>query len=152
MLMVFKILSPNVKVIYVGRGPPLSRHTARLWRMHGGGRARGPESYLYYTLWVKVARFGTGFICEGLGWDLYTEAQTSYPFSLGEAIWRRGKQNDHTCPFDWLDVRWFFCIWRCRAGIRTDFQVIMARGPEIFTGEPGEIDGNRRCYLITDGL
>ena len=171
MLMVFKILSPNVKVICVGRGPPLSRHTARLWRMHGGGRARegrgagalylaqggkprarGPESYLYYTLWVKVARFGMGFICGGLGWDLYTEAQTSYPFSRGEAIWRRGKQNDHTCPLDWLDVRWFFCIWRCRAGIRTEFQVIIARGPEIFTGEPSEIDVNRRCYLITGGL
>ena len=51
-----------------------------------------------------------GFICGGLGWDLYTEAQTSYPVSLGEAIWRKGKQNDHTCPFNWLDVRWFFCI------------------------------------------
>ena len=54
--------------------------------MHGGGRAREgrgagalylaqgskprarePESYLYYTLWVKLARFGTGFICGGLG-------------------------------------------------------------------------------------
>ena len=28
---------------------------------------RGPESYLYYTLWEKVARFGMGFICGGLG-------------------------------------------------------------------------------------
>ena len=78
MLMVFKMVSPNVRVISVGHGPPLSRHTARPWRMHGGGRtregrgtipgpggepwARGPESYLYYTLWEKVARFGWGFI------------------------------------------------------------------------------------------
>ena len=33
----------------------------------GKPRAREPESYLYYTLWVKLARFGTGFICGGLG-------------------------------------------------------------------------------------
>ena len=109
MLMVFKILSPNMKVICVGRGPPLSRHTAQPWRMHGGGRARegrgagalylaqggkprarGPESYLYYTLWEKVARFGRGFICGGSnfvsvqpGWSYLEkrEAEWSYlPF------------------------------------------------------------------------
>ena len=86
-------------------------HARALYLARGGKpRARGPESYLYYTLWVKVARFGMGFICGGLGWDLYTEVQTSYPVSLGEAIWRKGKQNDHTCPFVLLDVRWFLCI------------------------------------------
>ena len=49
-------------------------HARALYLARGGKpRARGPESYLYYTLWVKVARFGMGFICGGLGWDLYTE-------------------------------------------------------------------------------
>ena len=59
---------------------------------------------------IYMRRFGIGFIYGGLGWDLYTEVQTSYPVSLGEAIWRKGKQNDHTCPFVLLDVRWFLCI------------------------------------------
>ena len=31
-------------------------------------------------------------------------------------------------------------LFGCRAGILFDFQTIIARGPEILTGEPGEID------------
>ena len=33
----------------------------------------------------------------------------------------------------------FFFACGCRAGILFDFQMIIERGPEIFTGEPGEI-------------
>ena len=79
MLMVFKILSPNVKVICVGREGRRCRdiqhdhdgcmaagghaRAGALYLAQGGKPlARGPESSLYYTLWVKVARFGRGFI------------------------------------------------------------------------------------------
>ena len=44
------------------------RGAGALYLTRGGKpRARGPESYLYYTLWEKVARFGMGFICGDLG-------------------------------------------------------------------------------------
>ena len=34
----------------------------------------------------------------------------------------------------------FFFAWGCRAGILLDFQTIIARGPENFTGESDKID------------
>ena len=42
-----------------------------------------------------------------------------------------------------------FFKFSCRAGILLDFQTIIARGPEIFTGEPGEIDEDGWHYPIT---
>ena len=46
----------------------------------------------------------------------------------------------------------FFFACGCRAGILFDFQMIIERGPEIFTGEPGEIDEDGWHYPITDGF
>ena len=43
----------------------------------------------------------------------------------------------------------FFFACGCRAGILLDFQAIIERGPEIFTGEPGEIDEDGWHYPIT---
>ena len=43
----------------------------------------------------------------------------------------------------------FFFACGCRAGILLDFQTIIERGPEIFTGEPGEIDEDGWHYPIT---
>jgi len=43
----------------------------------------------------------------------------------------------------------FFFKFGCRAGILLDFQTIIARGPEILTGEPGEIDEDGWHYPIT---
>ena len=43
----------------------------------------------------------------------------------------------------------FFFACGCRAGILLDFQTIIARGPEIFTGEPSEIDEDGWHYPIT---
>lgn len=37
----------------------------------------------------------------------------------------------------------------CREGIRIDFWKIIARGPDIFTGEPGEIDEDGWHHPIT---
>ena len=42
----------------------------------------------------------------------------------------------------------FFFACGCRAGILLDFQTIIERGPEIFTGEPGEIDEDGWHYPI----
>ena len=43
----------------------------------------------------------------------------------------------------------FFFACGCRAGILLDFQTIIERGQEIFTGEPDEIDEDGWHYPIT---
>lgn len=83
MLMVFKMVSPNVRVISVGRagGTPWPRRRCRGVQYDDTGSlgatavagmpwARGPESYLYYTLWEEVARFRRGFIFRGFSKNL----------------------------------------------------------------------------------
>ena len=78
---------------------------------------------------------GDVFILVRFSWDAYAERLFlfAHPIRLPLSIYisvppHANKKIDN-----------FFFACGCRAGILFDFQMIIERGPEIFTGEPGEI-------------